>query len=324
MKKKILTALAVIALVFLVLAGFLVQRYGPVYGPLFIGRPIYVIEPGYDRYGEIAFQYMDQAGFYKDSPQWQASREDHAEDLAAVTSEEELLEEMNEALKVAGGKHSFAIKQSSSEEVAQDYLAPSLSFEDDLLYLTLPAYSGSGDLTQDYADTLIEGFKAHPNPAGIIVDLRGNNGGDMGPMIAGLSPLITDGEILTFVYGQAESQVKLEEGSIQGGGSPVTVENLEKIRDVPVAVLIDGDTASSAEMTALALMEEENVQTFGQSSRGLTSVNNSINLTNDILEVLTIGYVKTRSGDEYMEIPIHPDLVTDDPVAAAKEWIQAS
>lgn len=239
-----------------------------------------------------------------------------------MTNEEDLLLKLNEAIILAGGKHSFADQHLTEEAMREEYQEPVAKEEANVLYLELPTFAASLDLAQDYADTLMTGLKKANDYQGIIIDLRGNRGGDMGPMLAGLSPLLEDGELLSFVYGENEVPVTLEDGSIEGGGSPISVENIKKIKDLPIAVLIDHDTASSAELTLLALKENENVKTFGEETRGLTSVNQTINLTEDIYLALTIGSVKTRSGENYKEQPIQADVPSQQAKEDALQWIQ--
>lgn len=321
MKKLWKIILSILAVMILIVA-VLVQVFGPVYGPLLTGKPIYLVEPKPSRYGQIAFNHMDTMGLYRTSEEWQANREKFEDELGSVTNEEDLLLKLNEAIILAGGKHSFADQHLTEEEMREEYQEPVAKEEANVLYLELPTFAASLDLAQDYADTLMTGLKKANDYQGIIIDLRGNRGGDMGPMLAGLSPLLEDGELLSFVYGENEVPVTLEDGSIEGGGSPISVENIKKIKDLPIAVLIDHDTASSAELTLLALKENENVKTFGEETRGLTSVNQTINLTEDIYLALTIGSVKTRSGENYKEQPIQADVPSQQAKEDALQWIQ--
>src|SRR5699024_11307164 len=51
----------------------------------------------------------------------------------------------------------------------------------------------------------------------VVVDLRGNGGGDMGPMLAGLSPLLPDGDALFFHSAMGDSPETVDGTSTSGG-----------------------------------------------------------------------------------------------------------
>ncbi|WIM72527.1 hypothetical protein QP028_00360 [Corynebacterium suedekumii] len=80
---------------------------------------------------------------------------------------------------------------------------------------TVPAHNQAHD-PQAYADTLALGLTDGDDVCGAVVDLRGNTGGDMGPMVAGLSPLLPDGVALRFVAGENSSPVVVEGNKCPG------------------------------------------------------------------------------------------------------------
>ena len=156
----------------------------------------------------------------------------------------------------------------------------------------------------------------------LVVDLRDNNGGDMGPMIAGLSPLLPDGVVVAFTIGDRRTPVALSDGKVSGGGTPTSVGQRPKLA-VPVAVLTSERTASSGEQTLLAFRGMTNVRTFGQPSAGYASVNTVIPLYTGRAMVLTVGTTTARTGEEFGDDPIAPDEIreADEAPAAAQEWI---
>ena len=76
-------------------------------------------------------------------------------------------------------------------------------------YLNVPAYSG-GDATaaRSFATKAHEQLAAAVDDAGCgwIVDLRGNTGGNMWPMLAGLKPFLGDEPLGTFVSREARAR----------------------------------------------------------------------------------------------------------------------
>lgn len=201
---------------------------------------------------------------------------------------------------------------------------PTVSLDGNVLILTLPAFASSNhEENQRYADILNQAL-SNNDYKGVIVNLEDNTGGDMGPMISGLSTLIPDGKIVTFEYRNGQTQeLILENSSLIGGGTTVTVGNTKKIADVPVAVIINKSTGSSGEIVALALKGLDNVQIFGEASAGYTSGNSQISLYDGTIMQLTTSAIIDRTGERYENVAIIPDVETNEPFLAAREWIQS-
>ncbi|MFI5505589.1 S41 family peptidase [Corynebacterium kutscheri] len=181
----------------------------------------------------------------------------------------------------------------------------------------MPDISREEDI-QSYADTLTQGLIKHAR-CGAIVDLRGNGGGDMGPMVAGLSPLLPDGEVLSFVSRQSTSPVIVEGNSVTGGGTALSTQGGKL--DIPVAVLVDDQTASSGEATMLAFRGLENSRSFGQPTAGYASGNVVIDLYDGATLMITFSKDKARTGEEFSEDPIEPDVRSDSAEQDAIAWL---
>lgn len=317
MKKKI--ALGV--LVFFILGGLaLVQMLGPRLGMIF-GKPIYIIEPEADEFGEIAFSYMDQMGIHSQEESWKKERETARKELTSVKSKEELRPLVEKYVKIAGGKHSFVMDNQGKEEMEAEFVLPETSFENGIVYVKLPGFMSTPEQGAKYANTIANAFQEE-NIRGAIVDLRGNTGGDMGPMVAGISPLLRDGEIMYFSSLAGDNAVTLENGINKGGGSSVEVENKEKVQDIPIGVLTDEKTASSGEATLIVLLGEKRVRTFGKPTAGYASANTIFPITKEWSMVLTISKNKSREGKIFEEEPMVPDENIERPLEAAKSWIE--
>lgn len=319
MKRKTIFA-TLGALVVLVLAA--VQYFGPLFGPLFFGKPVYLVEPGLKRTANMAYSLLDTRAYYSSGDVWQNARSDVQQRLAAVSDADALQKELNAAAKIAGGKHSFVVKQKTEAEQKAVYKKPVVRKDGDLLMLILPEFSAPSEEAQDYADTLAEALQ-EDTVRGVIVDLRGNGGGDMGPMVAGLAPLLPDGDLLYFVAADGnKTAVTLVDGAVSGGGTPLTVAAMAKRTNLPVAVLCDGKTASSAEATFIALMANTHMRSFGAPTAGYTSANMTFSLPYDLLLGMTIAVDEAKNGQRFEEVPISPDVLTDKPEEAAKAWLQ--
>ena len=219
---------------------------------------------------------------------------------------------LDAAIDAAGGKHSKVFSTESEKEIEKT--APVVDYDDGVLRATVPSI-GRHDDGQAYADTLATGLTAHPEACAAVVDLRGNDGGDMGPMYAGLSPLLPDGTALSFVSRMGTTDVVIDGNSVTGGGTPTTTSGGKL--DVPVAVLTDGVTASSAEATLLAFRGLDNVRTFGEPTAGYASANTVIDYPDGRSLMLTTAKDKARTGEEFAEDPIAPDA----PESELDSWL---
>jgi hypothetical protein len=163
---------------------------------------------------------------------------------------------------------------------------------------------------------------------GWIVDLRQNGGGNMWPMLQGLDPLLGDEPFGYFVRptGVAVTWVRTPSGITAALESPSRRRPAVSLvhQRAPVAVLIGAGTASSGEMTAIALIGRPGVRTFGAPSAGYTSANSVYPLSDGAALVVTVTRVRDRSGKDYVG-PIEPDQKVQPHEAerAASDWLRS-
>ena len=186
-------------------------------------------------------------------------------------------------------------------------------------YVAVPCTAGWN--MQAYADRLHEGVDrvADSRPCGWIVDLRGNAGGNMWPMLAGVGPLIGGGPFGSFVgpegttgiwfYEAGQSGVEHPDGSRQVesqiSGEPVSLKSTP-----PVAVLIGGGVGSSGEAVAIAFKGRPDTRFFGNPTYGIPTSNRGFRLPDGANLVITVGANADRSGKPYLD-SIEPDVVTE-------------
>ena len=289
---KILGGLFVVALIAVLAA---VYFFGPSYGGALLGKPVFLFNASEKRINTAMVDTAAITGIYGDSDKFMYARAGFEVD----PTNPDLLDA---AIDAAGGKHSTVF--STEKEKAIEKTAPVVDYDDGVLRATVPSI-GRHDDGQAYADTLAQGLTAHPEACAAVVDLRGNGGGDMGPMYAGLSPLLPDGTALSFVSRMGTTDVTIDGNSVTGGGTPTTTSGGKL--EVPVAVLTDAITASSAEATLLAFRGLDNVRTFGEPTAGYASANMVIDYPDGRSLMLTTAKDKARTGEEFAEDPIAPD-----------------
>ena len=172
---------------------------------------------------------------------------------------------------------------------------------------------------------LAELDKSHP--AGWIVDLRGNVGGNMWPMLGGIGPLVGEGDNLgeftdsvhysTWKYRNGVA-AEVEHGKASAypavEGAPYHISGTPR-----VAVLIDRSTGSSGEAIAIAFRGRSNTRFFGEHTQGSSSANQTFDLSDGALMWLTVGIDADRNGNQYLD-----GLAPDEAFPAATQAMEPS
>jgi len=165
------------------------------------------------------------------------------------------------------------------------------------------------------AQTALKNF-ANRRVCRFIVDLRVNYGGNMYPMINGVAALLgmppygywldRDGK---------EGTAWTHLGETERKGDPLSAD--------PVAVLIDRDTVSSGEFTAMAFEGRTNTRIFGEPSAGYLTVNGIHFLPDGARLAVSSGWAADRLHRPY-QTTIVPDEATprgQATVDAAIAWL---
>nr|WP_226894748.1 S41 family peptidase [Luteolibacter marinus] len=148
----------------------------------------------------------------------------------------------------------------------------------------------------------------------LILDLRGNPGGDLHQTVQILGLFLPPGTPVVTTRGRGGEVL----------GEPLkTPDKQRRKRDYPINVLIDRMSASAAELTAGALQDLERAVIIGETSYGKGSVQNIIPQGGGTALRLTIATYHTPSGNTPHRKGITPDIAVefDD---AIREKVQLS
>lgn len=324
-RKTFRPVLAALIVLFLVVVGagvWAVDRYGPRFG-------IYLTTPSTEEYADAALGFL-QNGYYASGPEWDAVRSDLTEQSLSAGEFADLHEEIERATAVAGGKHSFFLTPHQAGRYAADstaeYESPTVSTEGGVTTVQLPPLGEvSPELRQNYAQVAAdEVAAAAPASCGWVIDLRGNTGGDMHPMLAGISALLPNGTALTLqARGGYTAAVDITDDGVTVNSTDTSVDQHHKITGVPIAVLQDERTGSSGEAVLTAFRGLPGVESFGAPSAGYTSGNSIHRLYDGAVLGVTGSVYVDRNGIALNEEPIPPDHPADDPAEKAREWLSA-
>lgn len=319
--RKLRIALGICIPLALIIAAALtvVAKYGPDFG-------LYLVPPSAERYGKDALATIGKNGIYSGSDEWKSTYEECLKMIENAESYEDTYPAIKKALSVGGGKHSMLMTKSESQDTTESYdeVLPTVSLSGDIAVIKLPDFLGTAEAGRKYAK-VAEDF-IHDNRdkvKGVVLDLRGNTGGDMGPMATAVSSLLPDGELMYYHYRSYDVPVTLKDGVISNAGTGGKSLYPDEKLKVPVAILTDDMTASSGEALTLCFRGLENVKTFGAPTAGYTSVNMLYSLYDGAQMYLTVAFDKARTGEIFKETSIEPDVATDSPLEAALEWLRS-
>jgi carboxyl-terminal processing protease len=134
---------------------------------------------------------------------------------------------------------------------------------------------------------------------GLVLDLRGNGGGLLEEAVADASIFLPKGKVVVSTDSRTQGHAVYRTG---GGNLPA----------LPLVVLIDGGTASAAEILTAALADDSGATVVGSRSFGKGVFQQEIDLSNGGALKLTIGEYFTPSGTNLAGRGIRPDLAARD------------
>ncbi len=277
-------------------------------------------------YMEEALAHIEADALFIRDIDWAAVRADALDRTSGATVPEETHGVLREVLTQAGGRHS-SLRQPLNN-AAYSYIAtPEVEAAGPgIAVVTVPGFrSPRPEHVGEYAAAGTDGILAAAKDAscGWIVDLRRNGGGNMGPMLGALSPLLPDGMLMQFIDrdGQAE-EVVLGDARVFLDAEELAPAAAAKDTGKPVAVLQSDGTASSAEAVLLSLSTVPDVRTFGAPTAGLATSNVVRTLSDGTALRITQSHMATAAGEIVSGGPLEPDVATEDALGAATDWLR--
>jgi len=204
------------------------------------------------------------------------------------------------------------------------------SVPDDIGYVRITATSAQGNEQVVFAEAIQQQIRDRDrdNLAGWIVDLRGNGGGNMWPMVAGLGPVLGDG-LLGYFFSPTgvETPWSYHDGASWIGSSVAQrVDAPYRLRkEQPrVAVIVDNLVASSGEATYISFRQRPETRSFGAATCGLSTSNSTFTLTDGATLTLTTTVMADRTRQAYGD-RIAPDEIISEReqiLPRAMAWLQ--
>jgi len=166
----------------------------------------------------------------------------------------------------------------------------------------------------------------------LVVDLGEQTGGNAWPPFVAMYPLFSDANKANWVDRDDKRIPFVNRANLArlaGVGAGGRANPLAPFADGPLAVVVGSRTASAGEMLLVALLGENRVQTFGQTSRGLSTANNTYPLADGSKLVLTEMRYAVGDGPVYRGgipamHPVEKGAPVDAATRAAAEWAAAN
>jgi carboxyl-terminal processing protease len=285
--------------------------------------------PAAARYLDAALELMREHALRRGDVHWPTLRAQALEHARGAATAADTHLAVRFAVRELGDRHSYLQSAAASRALAAapvsnartgtPALAPGGRRLDRVGYLSVPGFAGGTPVQQlEFAESLRNTVQAveETGICGWVIDLRQNTGGNLWPMLAGLGPVLGDGELAASVYPDGRRVAVWHRGGQAGFGeyTQLRVRSPYRAAQLPIAVLLGPATASSAEVLAVAFRGRPQTRSFGAPTRGLSAGNRTFALPDGASLVLTVAATSDVEGRVYLG-PIAPDEV----VAGADE-----
>jgi carboxyl-terminal processing protease len=170
--------------------------------------------------------------------------------------------------------------------------------EHDVAYVRIAGFSAN--TPNDLRNSIEQLRSSHANKlAGVIVDLRNNPGGVLESAVEIADELLDRGIIVIAQGRTAEARFRMQ------------AERGQLLAGVPLAVLINGASASAAEILAAALRDNGRATLVGRRTFGKGTVQTVIPLSGGRALKLTTSRYLTPRGVSIQDLGIAPDVAVE-------------
>jgi carboxyl-terminal processing protease len=260
-------------------------------------------------YLEEALDIMQNNSLHRDSIDWQALRESASKIAEHAQMPADTYGAIRYALGELGDHHSHFLTHEQVTQMEQmamsDIPQPRAKLLlDKLGFVAIGGFVGrEGDKYATLVQQLIHEIDAQ-NPCSWIVDLREHTGGGIGPGIAGLGPILGEGQVGASVTVDGSKQIwAYQDGqALVDGFAYIQVSGPSyklKASSPPVAVLTGMNTASAGEAIVVAFRGRPNTRSFGLYTYGVPTGNEGFTLSDGAVIALTVAVFADRTGQTY-------------------------
>ena len=174
------------------------------------------------------------------------------------------------------------------EKVKIDNIPYYTVFDNGIAYLSLSGFTR--DAAKEMKEKLVE-MKNNHQLKGFVLDLRGNGGGLMSEAVDIVNLFVPKNKVVVSMKGKATTANSVH---------PTTNEPVDL--EIPLAVLVDGNSASASEIVAGAFQDYDRAVIIGQRTFGKGLVQNILPLSYNTQMKVTVAHYYIPSGRCIQEI----------------------
>lgn len=233
---------------------------------------------------------------------------------------------MEKFLKKIYGNHVNIERYDNNDEKYSKFVSfPLVSINNEnVATISLPGFTGKKSEEKKYISTVQDFLDINKSRIeGIIIDLTSNTGGNMDVFIATVSQLLPEGKLFDFVDNKNNrSSVDLTAEGIKNGKHIYPLKQKNKL-SVPIAILGNKNTASSAEILLITLLTNTKKCVFiGDPTGGFVSGREAFKLYDNYYLGLPTRTIRTKDGTNHKsDDPILPNIKAEDGYISAKKWL---
>ncbi|ASM34895.1 carboxyl-terminal protease family protein [Campylobacter sputorum aubsp. sputorum RM3237] len=174
--------------------------------------------------------------------------------------------------------------------------------DENILYIRVSNFD------QNVEKKVVEAVKKYPKVKGIVLDLRNNPGGLLDQAVNLTNVFVKDGVIVS------------QKGRNSNENVIFNAKASKKITDTPLAVLVNGGSASASEIVSGSLQDHKRAIIIGENTFGKSSVQMVMPLGKSEAIRLTIARYYLPSGRTIQAVGVKPDLVVYPGAVPRKEF----
>lgn len=141
----------------------------------------------------------------------------------------------------------------------------------------------------------VEALENTKNTDSMIIDLRGNTGGLLDNAVFIANMFINNGEIVEIIYRNGNKKI-------------ISAEPNKELVQKPIAILVNGASASASEILSGALKDSHKAKLIGKKTFGKGLVQKVVPLPNSTGLNVTIARYLTPNGTDINKLGIKPDI----------------
>ncbi len=277
---------------------------------------------------DSALSVVRKNSLWRDTVSWSTVEPKVRAIAAGAETTQEVYPAIRALLGSLGDHHSFLMLPSATQQFttggAQNPRPEVKVLGDSIGYISVPAYSG-GEINAARAyvvetQAAIEATLPRTT-CRWVVDLRGNGGGNMWPMLGGLRPFLGEAGLGSFVDAKGPGPLWHAKDAVDVTPTPA----LARLDSSYVAVLTGPRTGSSGEAVTISFIGRPRTRSFGLPTAGLSTANSGFRLPDGSMIQLTVAVEADRNGFRYGERIGPSEVVADTAaqLAAATAWLKA-